>query len=63
MAKPQHIRQSICAVCGKTARPGSGVVLEFGAGGRVHSVECLAIAQSRLASLNPRPETLQPSHA
>lgn len=48
-AKPQSIGQSICAVCGKTARPGAGTVLEFGAGGRVHALGCRAIAQNRLA--------------
>lgn len=49
MPKAQNIRQSICAVCGGTIRPGAGVVLRFGAGGRVHAQECLAVAQNRLA--------------
>jgi hypothetical protein len=48
MAKPQAIGQSICAVCGKTARPGSALILDFGAGGRVHTTGCLALAQNRL---------------
>lgn len=26
----------VCAICGKEARPGSAVVLTYGAGGRVH---------------------------
>ncbi len=38
------VSQSVCRICGDTARPGSAVVLEFGAGGRVHK-ECLAIAR------------------
>ena len=46
----QSIGQSVCALCGLTARPGAGTVLEYGAGGRVHTVECLAVAQNRLAS-------------
>jgi len=32
-------RQAKCAKCVKTVRPGGGIVLEFGAGGRVHR-EC-----------------------
>jgi uncharacterized OB-fold protein len=31
-----RIGQSICSVCGKTALPGSAIVIHFGAGGRVH---------------------------
>jgi len=38
-----RIGQSVCAKCGKTVRPGGGIVLEFGAGGRVHK-ECLKIS-------------------
>jgi hypothetical protein len=30
------VRQSPCAVCGKTALPGSAIVRECGARGRVH---------------------------
>lgn len=45
MAMTQRVRQSICPVCGLTVRPGKGAVLEFGAGGRVHALRCLAIAQ------------------
>ena len=37
----QRVRQSSYAVCGKSVRPGSGTVLHFGAGGRVHAVACL----------------------
>ena len=67
---PQGIGQSVCAVCGKAARPGSGIVLGDGAGGRVHILECLAIAQNRLAlknsgrdGANPYPETSDTTQA
>ena len=45
-----RIRQSVCGVCGEPVRPGSATVLAFGASGRVHTVECLTIAQNRVAS-------------
>ena len=32
----QRVGQSTCAACGKTALPGSAVVLHFGKAGRVH---------------------------
>ena len=38
----RRVRQSICAVCGKTVGPGKGTVLSYGAGGRVHTAICLA---------------------
>jgi hypothetical protein len=41
----QRVGQSTCRICGKPCRPGAGVVLAYGAGGRVHREECLAIAQ------------------
>jgi len=54
----RRVRQSICAVCNKTVGPGKGTVLSFGAGGRVHTQECLAIAQkstlSRVSALGDR---------
>ena len=31
-----RIGQSTCRVCGKIAHPGSAIVRQFGAGGRVH---------------------------
>jgi len=40
-----RVRQSVCAVCNKTVGAGKGTVLSFGAGGRVHTLRCLAIAQ------------------
>lgn len=46
----QRVRQSTCSVCRKPVRPGAGSVLHFGAGGRVHSEECLKIAQNVTAS-------------
>ena len=39
------IGQSVCRVCCKPVNPGAGVVLSYGAGGRVHSKECLVRAQ------------------
>lgn len=30
------VRQARCAVCGKYCGPGSGIVLSFGGGGRIH---------------------------
>ena len=39
------VGQSACKVCGEIARPGSAVVVDFGAGGRAHK-DCIAIAQS-----------------
>ena len=48
--KEQRVRQSICAICGETARPGRGTVIEeIGKSGRVHTVKCLAIAQDIIA--------------
>lgn len=44
------ISQSVCTVCGETARPGSGTVLSYGSGGRAHTKECLAIAQQVIVS-------------
>jgi hypothetical protein len=41
----QRVRQSVCARCGKTVRSGSGIVPEYGAGGRVHAKECPVLAQ------------------
>lgn len=35
----RRVGQSSCAVCGKTVRPGGGIVLWYGKGGRVH-IEC-----------------------
>ena len=43
--KEQRVRQSVCAVCRKTIRPGKGTVLNFGGGGRVHTLGCLQNAQ------------------
>jgi hypothetical protein len=67
---PQGIGQSMCAVCGKAARPGAAVVLQYGAGGRVHVLGCHAIAQNRLAlknsgrdGANPYPETSDTTQA
>jgi hypothetical protein len=39
----QRVRQSVCAVCGKTVGQGNGVVREFGACGRVHKTCAPAI--------------------
>ena len=55
------VRQSICAVCGKTVRPGGGTVLEFGAGGRVHTVGCLAITQKPAPRRSDTVGDIQPS--
>jgi hypothetical protein len=41
----RRIGQSVCAVCGKSVRPGGGTVLRYGASGRVHTIKCLAVAQ------------------
>ena len=41
------IAQSKCAVCRQRVGPGAGVVISYGAGGRVHAEKCLAIAQNR----------------
>jgi len=35
VARDNRIGQSVCGVCNKTVYPGSGIVLESGAGGRV----------------------------
>jgi hypothetical protein len=43
--KDRRVRQSVCRVCGQSCNPGAGVVLAYGAGGRVHREKCLAIAQ------------------
>lgn len=59
MAKPQSIGQSKCSVCEKKAGVGSGLVLAFGSGGRVHALGCLAIAQNRLALNDRRPDHLR----
>jgi hypothetical protein len=48
------VGQSACSVCGQIARPGSAVVLNFGAGGRVHK-ECLARAQNSVPMHDPAP--------
>jgi len=34
--RDQRVRQSVCAACWKTVRPGGGIVVSYGAGGRVH---------------------------
>jgi hypothetical protein len=49
------VRQSTCRVCGEVVRPGGGVVLEVGAGGRVHKETCLAIAQHSVPRRDLRP--------
>jgi len=43
--REKRVRQSICAACGKTVRPGGGIVLQFGAAGRVHK-ECFKTPQN-----------------
>ena len=45
----RRIGQSLRAACGKTVRPGGGIVLEYGAGGRVHK-ECFKNEQKSLVS-------------
>ncbi len=45
----ERVGQSICKECGNTVRPGKGTVLNFGAGGRVHTQECLQNAQKPIA--------------
>jgi len=54
----RRVRQSVCAVCNKTVGPGRGTVLNFGAGGWVHTQKCLALAQqstlSRVGALGDR---------
>jgi hypothetical protein len=40
----KRVGQSTCPVCGRLERPGAGIVLHFGAGGRVHR-ERHALAQ------------------
>ena len=52
----QRVGQSICRVCGETVRPGKGTVLEFGAGGRVHTSEGLAAAQKVIPLRSNRPD-------
>ena len=42
--REKRVRQSICAACGKTVRPGGGIVLAYGAGGRVCK-KCYATQQ------------------
>lgn len=51
-------RQSKCRICGKQIRPGSGVVVEFGGGGRVHREKCAALAQA-----SPVAAKVEPDHA
>jgi hypothetical protein len=47
----QPVRQSVCGVCGEVAGPGRGIVLEYGAGGRVH-IECLPLAEHPVPTKN-----------
>jgi len=46
----RRVRQSVCAICRKTVGVGSGTVLAYGAGGRVHTKECLQKAQKATLS-------------
>jgi len=39
----RRVRQSVCSVCNKIAGPGKGVVLNYGAYGRVHAKTCAEI--------------------
>jgi len=48
-----QVRQSPCPYCGLPARPGSVIVMEYGAGGRAHK-ECLARAQDSARTGDPR---------
>ena len=48
-----QVRQSPCPLCGLPARPGSAIVVEYGAGGRAHK-ECLAHAQDSARTSDPR---------
>jgi hypothetical protein len=59
----QRVRQSICPVCGQTARPGKGTVLAFGAGGRVHTKKCLALAQKVTPAGVSLPDSPHPREA
>jgi len=47
-----QVRQSPCPLCGLPARPGSAIVMEYGAGGRAHK-ECLALAQNSVRTSDP----------
>jgi len=54
----RRVRQAICQVCNRTVGQGKGIVLHFGAYGRVHAKTCYAIAQqstlSRVSALGDR---------
>jgi hypothetical protein len=53
-----RVSQSICAVCAETVGYGQGTVLSYGAGGRVHTNECLAIAQKPTLLRPQQPDEL-----
>lgn len=55
------IRQSVCRICGKEARPGSAIVLELGAGGRVHK-QCFADEQTKHQVTTVKQEPVTPTN-
>ncbi len=56
-----RIRQSVCGVCGVTVGYGKGTVISYGAGGRVHTVKCLPIAQEVIL-LDRKPQDAARGH-